>query len=299
MSGHQPSAARIALATCAALPDLDDDEGAPIAPLAARGVAAEPVVWNDPGVDWDAYDLVVIRATWDFVDHRPEFVAWAESVPRLANPADIVRWGTDKSYLRDLAAGGVPVVETTWLSPGSPTTLPTHGVYVVKPSVSCGSRDTGRYDLGNDAERALATELADRLRADGRTVMLQPYLHAVDSAGETGLVFAGGRFSHAIRKSAMLDGPAAEISGLYKPEEIAPRTPTDTELRTAERVLAAVPGGGERLLYARVDLVPDADGTPTLLELEAVDPTLFLLHDDRAPDRFADAIIACLNGHGR
>ncbi|HSA50608.1 MAG TPA: hypothetical protein VLH10_10935, partial [Yinghuangia sp.] len=284
MPGQQTASARVAFATCAALPDLDDDEAAPIAPLAARGVRAEPVVWNEPGVDWDAFDLVVIRATWDFVDHRPEFVAWAQSVPRLANSADIVRWGTDKTYLRDIAAAGVPVADTTWLTPGIRPILPNDGVYVVKPSVSCGSRDTGRYDLRDAAHRDLAADLVDRLLADGRTVMVQPYLHAVDTVGETGLVFIGGRFSHAIRKGAMLDGPAADIVGLYKPEKITRRVPSDAELRTARRVLAAVPGGPEALLYARVDLIPDADGTPTLLELEAVDPTLFLSHDDGAAE---------------
>jgi glutathione synthase/RimK-type ligase-like ATP-grasp enzyme len=287
--------ARVALATCSALPHLDEDERAAVAPLAARGIAAEPVVWDDPAVDWAAYDLVVVRTTWDYSARRDEFVAWAESVPRLANPADVIRWNTDKTYLRDLAAAGVPVVPTTWLDPDSTVTLPASGEYVVKPAVSAGSRNTGRYDLADPAQRALAAGLATRLLAEGRTVMVQPYLKAVDTAGETALLFLGGRYSHAVRKGAMLTGPATDV-GLYLHEEIAPRTATDSELHVAQRALSAVPGGAGRLLYARVDVIPDADGHPVLLELELAEPSLFLSHDDDAPTRFADATSALLKG---
>lgn len=295
MSAPQAATARVALVTCAELPDLDEDEIAPIAPLAARGVLAEPVVWNDPGVDWDAYDLTVIRSTWDYMDHHTAFLAWAEAVPRLANPADVVRWNTDKVYLRDIAAAGVPVVETTWLDAESTVTLPTSGEYVVKPAISAGSRNTGRYDLGDVAQRALAAGLATRLISEKRTVMVQPYLHAVDTAGETAVVFIGGHYSHAIRKGALLEGPAVDV-GLYMQEDIRARSATDSELHVAQRVLAAVPGGAERLLYARVDLVPDADGRPVLLELELTEPSLFLRHDEGAADRFADAVVARLAG---
>ncbi|WTW92413.1 hypothetical protein OG216_03080 [Streptomycetaceae bacterium NBC_01309] len=293
MSAPQAATARVALVTCAELPELDEDEIAPIAPLAARGVLAEPVVWDDPAADWDAYDLAVIRATWDYSERHAEFVAWADRVPRLANPVDVVRWNTDKTYLRALAAAGLPVVGTTWLDADSTLTLPTSGEYVVKPAISCGSRNTGRYDLADSAQRALAAGLATKLIAEKRTVMVQPYQHAVDSAGETAVVFFRGHYSHAIRKGAMLEGPAGEV-GLYKEEDIRARSATDTELHIAQQVLAAVPGGAERLLYARVDLVPDADGHPVLLELELTEPSLFLRYDEGAADRFADAVVAHL-----
>lgn len=293
MSAHPAPAARVALATCAELPKLDEDEIAPIAPLAARGIAAEPAVWNDPAVDWSAYDLVVIRSTWDYIDRHDDFVAWVDRLPHVANPADVVRWNTDKTYLRDLAEAGAPVAPTTWLDPDSTVTLPTTGEYVVKPAISCGSRDTGRYDLADIEQRALAAGLATRLLSERRTVMVQPYLHAVDTAGETALLFFNGHYSHAIRKGAMLDGPVGEV-GLYKEEQIRPREATDSELHVAQRVLAAVPGGPERLLYARVDLIPDADGHPVLLELELTEPSLFLRYEEGAAERFADAVAARL-----
>jgi hypothetical protein len=124
--------------------------------------------------------------------------------------------------------------------------------------------------------------------------MLQPYMAHVDDAGETALLYIGGRFSHAIRKGAMLDGPDLGVAGLYKEERIDPRTPSAAEHAVAEQVLAAVPGGTADLLYARVDLVPGPDGAPVLMELELTEPSLFLDYSDGAAERLADAIVARL-----
>ncbi|MGH8827937.1 MAG: ATP-grasp domain-containing protein [Jiangellaceae bacterium] len=283
---------RVAMVTCAELPDLDADERLVIPHLRDLGVDAVPAVWDDAGVDWSLFDLAVIRSPWDYHVRRDEFLKWAASVPRLANPEPIVSWNTDKRYLRDLAAAGNPVVPTSWLEPGDRVELPVTGEYVVKPAVSAGSVDTGRYDLGADDHRDLAIAHAERLLARGATVMVQPYLSAVDTAGETALLFIGGSFSHAIRKGALLDGPDRGTEGLYKPEEITSRTPAQAEFEVAADVLAAVPGGADQLLYARVDLVPGPDGSPVLLELELTEPSLFLGHDAAAARRLAEAIVA-------
>ncbi|MGC0415687.1 ATP-grasp domain-containing protein [Embleya sp. AB8] len=284
---------RVALVTCAELPDLDPDERLLFAPLAARGIRVEAAVWTDPAVDWAAYDLVILRSVWDYPDRREEFIAWAASVPRLANPAAVVTWNTDKTYLRDLTRAGLPVVETMWLEPDSTVTLPTSGVHVVKPAISAGSRDTERYDLASPEERALAAGHATSLLAAGRTVMVQPYLAAVDTVGETALVYFDGVFSHAVRKGPMLDGDAELIDGLYRAEEIAAREPSAAEFAIAARVLTEIPFAP--LLYARVDLIPGADGTPTVLELELTEPSLFLAYAPGAADRLADSIVAALH----
>ncbi|MEV7229190.1 hypothetical protein AB0M79_19510 [Polymorphospora sp. NPDC051019] len=288
---------RVAFVTCAELPDLDPDDRPAYDALVRRGVAVDMVSW-DADVDWAGYGLAVLRSPWDYVARRDEFVAWAATVPGLANPADVVAWNTDKRYLRELAAGGAPVVATTWLEPADTWSPPSTGEYVVKPAVSAGSRDTGRYLLGDAEHRRLAAAHAARLGAAGRLTMVQPYLSAVDTVGEAALVFLNGpdglTFSHSIRKGAMLTGPDLGGDELYKEEKISARTATAAELAVAARVLDLVPGGPDRLLYARVDLIPDADGSPLLVELELTEPSLFFPYADGAAERFADAVVGRL-----
>jgi len=265
-------------------------------------------VWDDPSVDWSGYDLAVLRSAWDYPSRRAEFLAWTRRVsgagvrarneagggeprrPRLANPADVVAWNTDKRYLGDLDRAGVPVVPTTWVAPGEEWSPPGHGHWVVKPAVGAGSLDTGRYDLADASQRSLARAHVDRLGTAGRVAMVQPYLTAVDTLGETGLIFLGSAYSHAIRKGAMLSGPAETVDGLYQLEEFSAREPSTVERDVADRALAAVPGGAHRLLYARVDLIPGPDGGPVVIELELTEPSLFLDTAEGAVDRLAAAI---------
>ena len=282
---------RVALATCREFDQLDEDDRLVVPALAAWGVRAEPAVWDDPTVDWTAFDLVVIRSTWDYIDRRDDFLAWAGSVPNLANGVDVLRWNTDKRYLCELAEAGVPVLPTEWLDPGDEVALPSGGEYVIKPAISAGSRDTGRFDLADPAQRELAVRHAQDLLHRGATAMVQPYLDAIDSVGETALLFMAGQFSHAVGKASLLTGPDTAVEGLFRAEKITPRQASTAELETAEAAVAAVPAmPAHDLLYARVDLIPDADGRPVLLELELAEPSLFLGHDDRAASRFAAAI---------
>jgi len=276
--------------TSAELPRLDADTRVLIAPLEARGVSVTPAVWDDPGVDWTAFDLAVVRSCWDYVPRREEFVRWAGRVERLANPAAVIAWNTDKGYLRDLADRGVPVVPTDWVEPGGDWDPPP-GEHVIKPAVSISSRDTGRYHREDADHVRLAREHVRRLHREGRTVMVQSYLRGVEDEGETSLVYLGGKFSHAMRKGAVLDGPDR---GARLPHEaspgLEPRRPTAAQQNVAERALAAVPAGPDGLLYARVDLVPDARGEPLLLELELTEPTLYFARVPEAAERFATLI---------
>ena len=309
---------RVALVTCAAMNGLDPDDELTVAPLKERGVQVEAAVWDDPDVDWAAYDLAVVRSTWDYYPRREEFLAWARRVPRLANPAAVLEWNTDKRYLRGLAAAGVATAPTTWVEPGAAWTPADAGEVVVKPAVSGGGNDTGRYDLADAEERRLAVAHARRLTGDGRLVMVQPYLAAVDEHGETALMFLGGQYSHTIRKGALLTGPDVGVEGLFRQEEITAREPSPEEVAAAEAVLAAVPFDRDDLLYARVDLVPDGvasgcseaepavkrprletgldgAGAPLLLEIELTEPSLFLATAPGAPERFADAVVAAIS----
>jgi glutathione synthase/RimK-type ligase-like ATP-grasp enzyme len=290
------TAAAVALATCADLPEGDADERLLPPALAARGIESRWAVWDDPAVDWSSFALVVVRSTWDYTARRDEFLAWADGVARLANPAAVLRWNTDKRYLDDLASAGLPVVPTAFVVPGGPRP-PLHGEVVVKPAVSGGSRDTGRFAPDRHRE---AHEHLTALGAAGRIAMLQPYLRSVDERGETALLHLGGELSHAIRKGAILRPGAAPLgaedveAGLFAAENITPRTPTDAERGVAGAVMAWLGGRFGTLLYARIDLVEGDDGEPRVLEVEVTEPSLFLGTSDGAPDRFAAAIAAAL-----
>ncbi|MEU4236474.1 hypothetical protein [Actinoplanes sp. NPDC026619] len=287
---------RVALVTCSLLPSLWDDDIPLRDALTARGAQVDIVRWDDSTADWPAYAATVLRSPWDYVARHDEFVAWARSVPRLHNPAAVVEWNTDKRYLHELAAAGAPVTPTAYVGPGELWSPPSSGEWVVKPTISAGSQDTGRYAL--PSQLALAEAHVARLTTAGRTAMIQPYLSAVDTAGETALMFfpdATGSltFSHAARKGPMLTGPD---EGKIDPgsEDITTRTPSPAELQAAERVLSAIPERLRDLLYARVDLIPGPDGTPLLVELELTEPSLFLRQSPEAAPRLAEAILSRL-----
>jgi glutathione synthase/RimK-type ligase-like ATP-grasp enzyme len=288
---------RIALVTYDPGPEPNRDSDLPVLldALRAAGAGAEAVFWDDAGVDWAAYDVAVIRSTWDYSWRADEFMAWARkcgALTRLANPAGVVGWNTDKRYLGDLAAAGVPVVPTRYLAPGDAVDLPDDQEYVVKPTSGAGARYAARYtpEQHESAVRHLA-----RMHDEGLTAMVQPYMKGIDVRGERALQFVGGRLLHASRKRAVLaPGTAFDADKVAHPG-LEPWAPTPAELAVAERALAAVPDAPE-LLYARVDLVDGEDGEPRVMELELVEPNLFLfLHPDSVP-AVRDAILAAAAG---
>ncbi len=280
---------KVLLASCASLPTGDGDDDALIGALADVGVDASWTVWGSG----EAADLVVLRSTWDYTDRRAEFLEWCSSVPTLANPAVVVPWNTDKSYMLDLARMGVPVVPTVLAEPGF-SDWPA-GEFVIKPTVGSGSRGALRVSPG-DFEAASA-----HLYSLGGPALVQPYQAAVDAVGETALVYFGGQYSHAFNKGAMLTKDAEyDESGLYIVERLSGAHPTGPQQRVAEDALdAAAEHLGLRrtdFLYARVDLVADAAGAPSLLELELVEPSLgFRQTDTTAPLRFASAVRTALS----
>lgn len=286
---------RVALATCAEV-GLDRDDISLPAALAEHGVEAVSAVWDDAEIEWAHFDLVVVRSTWDYVGRREEYLAWArhvEAVTALANPEAALAWSTDKRYLAELADAGIPVVETTFLAPGSEMVLPHAGEFVVKPAVSAGSRDTARYA---QADAELARDHGQRLLHTGRHVLVQPYLHQVDTEGETALLYLDGAFSHAVRKGPLLrPGVPATTDGLYVDEVVSPRAASAGQRALGERAIAALPFTD--LLYARVDLLGTDDGDH-VLEVELAEPTLFLELDEGAAGRLADGIVNRLDRRG-
>jgi O-ureido-D-serine cyclo-ligase len=283
--------ARVAAATDADLPPL-------LRALADAGLSPEAACWDDPEVDWSSYRLAILRSPWDYVPRYEEFLAWlgrADRMTSVLNRPDVVRWSTDKRYLRDLASHGVPVVPTTFFEPsGEPSSANELAPgadsvtdVVVKPVVSAGSKDTMRH-----SSRAAALGHVCDLLAAGRAVMVQPYQEAIDGYGETGLVYFDGVFSHGFRKGPILRRDAAPTDEFFAPEEITARDPSSAERTVADAALAASP---HDLLYARVDLVPSAGGEPVVLELELAEPSYFVAIAPESARRFADRVAARLH----
>ncbi|HTP39683.1 MAG TPA: hypothetical protein VMI92_08935 [Steroidobacteraceae bacterium] len=286
---------RVALLTARQYREVDED----LAPLAealpAAGLEAHICCW-DEAQDWSAFDLLLLRSTWDYMSRQAEFLAWAERASRaapLANPLDTVRWNIDKHYLGALAGAGVPVIPTVFLEPGDDAALAIErflagndcAEFVLKPAVGVGSIDAQRHAR---AARATALAHASRLLDAGRSALLQPYLARVDAEGESALVFFGGEFSHSIRKAALLRAGSGAAGSTIAPETIHARTASADELAVARQALAGIPAGVP--LYARVDLLRDAAGQSRVLELELIEPSLFFAHAAGAAARFASCI---------
>lgn len=290
----------VAIASFAGAAAGFDDDAALRAALQGRGVEASVVGWNAAEVDWHAFDAVVIRSTWDYTQRRDDFLAWADHVgERLHNAPALIRWNSDKTYLAELGAAGFPVVATTYVSPGDK--VPTlHGEVVVKPTVSAGGVDTGRFSAATHGE---ARALIARIQASGRTAMVQPYEAAVDTRGETALVLLDGVVSHVLPKRAVLapdevapvrtEGALTAAVAMYDDSLVGPGEASPAERELAAAITDHVASRfGYRPLYARVDLLARADGSPVLLELEAVEPYLYLEHAPDGVETLTAAILA-------
>jgi hypothetical protein len=288
---------RVAIASCTLVGEEWPDDRILAAELEARGCAATVEPW-DGDADWGAFDLIVIRSTWDYTWRRAEFLAWARAAgDRLRNAHELIEWNSDKRYLGDLAGAGLSVVPTTFVGPGDPEPE-LGGELVVKPSVSAGARDTGRFSAATHEE---ARQLIGRIREGGGTAMVQPYLSAADTAGETAVVFIAGHVSHVLHKKAVLapdevaplrPGGIEAAEAMFDPELVTAGAASDAQLETARLVMGHVGSRFGTPLYARVDLLTGTEGGPVLLELEAVEPNLYFGTTPGVAERLADAIVA-------
>jgi glutathione synthase/RimK-type ligase-like ATP-grasp enzyme len=252
--------------------------------LAARGVDAEPASWDDETVSWAGADLVAVRTTWDYTLRRDDFLAWAGAVAaetRLVNPLPVLTWNSHKRYLVELAAAGVPVVPTVLLEAGGsvPDVLG-EGPLVIKPAVSAGGRGA-RLGPAGDLRDTTAELLACG------DVLVQPAVDSIGRDGEVSLIRIGGTWSHAVRKLPAAGGFLVHEKHGGRLED---HLPTTREVAVAEQALAAAPGP---VAAARVDLVR-LDGEPVVMELELIEPELFLRRAPAAPARLADALLAVL-----
>jgi glutathione synthase/RimK-type ligase-like ATP-grasp enzyme len=283
---------RIAIATCANYADLKVDDELLREELEARGVESAPLVWDGAESDLDGFDACIVRSTWDYHEKHEEFLAWtrrvAETKP-LWNEAATIAWNSNKTYLRQLAERGVPIVPTVWVERGEhlllDELLAKQGweEAVVKPVVDLGARNLSRVPAGDSTGRAALTRTLERHDA-----MVQPFLPSVETQGELSLIYIAGNFTHAVRKRpAPGDFRVQSIwGGIVEPAEASPE-----HAEIAERALSQV---DPTPLYARVDLVEDLNGQPCLIELELIEPNLYLAQRRPAAGVLADAAVARL-----
>ncbi len=289
---------RVAVATFSAMPpEFTQDDRRIVEALRALGPEVDQASWDDEAVQWERYDAVVIRSTWDYSQRLDEFLTWVDRVgTRLHNAPPLVRWNAHKTYLADLAEAGIPTVPTRFVLPRDAGPK-LDGEVVIKPTVSAGARDTGRF---GPAAHGAAAALVESIQASGRIAMVQPYVPEVESIGETALVCLNGEPCHALRKGAILrpdevapirdDGVgAAEV--MYDPALVVTGTAGEAEVALARQVLDHVTERfGYLPLYARVDMIPGPGGKPMLMELEAIEPNLYLSQAEESVERVAAAI---------
>ena len=282
---------RIAIATCAAYPELKGDDEQLCETLQVRGCEAASVVWDEDGVDWSDFDLCLVSSTWDYHDKHEDFLAWTrrvEATTALHNPADLIAWNIDKRYLRELAKAGVPTVPTLWVDRGAEIDLEgelaTRGweEAVVKPVVDLGAKNLHRVQA-DEAQDALATVL------ERQEAMVQPFLPSLENEGELSLIYIEGDLSHTVRKHpAKGDFRVQSIWG----GTVESAEPEPQQVGAAERALSQL---NEPPLYARIDLVTDPSGNPALIELELIEPNLYLSTTAGAADLLANAVMARLS----
>jgi len=279
---------RCAFLTMACMEGFVSDDELAYAPLRERGWVVEAVAWNRPGVDWARYDLVVIRSTWDYQNSPTEFLAVLEEISRsgthLENAIDLVRGNMNKEYLRDLERRGISIVPTMWgsdLGPVDPMRIMgalDADEVVLKPVIGANADHAFRLGRGSSLWSEAAVAFADR------AYLAQPFIASVVTVGEYSLFFFDGQLSHVILKTPKLhDFRVQEEHG----GNIAPAPASPELVSAAEKVMAAIEGCP---LYARVDLVQLQDQSYGLMELEIIEPALYLRMDKEAPDRFACAI---------
>lgn len=258
--------------------------------LAARGIIVENVSWRSSTANWGDYDTVIIRSPWDYQHSVDEFMAVLEDIEAssavLWNPIEIVRWNVRKTYLQQLHDQGIVIVPTQFVQSPSESdirsmfeTLESDQI-VIKPVVGANANDT--FWLRPDSSGDLLQQIETLYH--GRLALLQPFIQSVVEYGETSHIFFDGQHSHSVLKTPKAgDFRVQEEHG----SRIQPIQPDSAIIECATRALQPVP---QQTLYGRVDLVELPNGQQAVMELELIEPSLYLTYDTDSAERFADAI---------
>ena len=261
-----------------------------VEPLAQRGCRVQSISWRDNEVNWNDFDLVVIRSSWDYQKDPEQFLAVLKSIEHsnasLLNSLKTVHWNINKRYLKDLQDQGVAIVPTQWLPRLTASDMDEliqnspDGQFVCKPLIGAGAEWT--YQLSANSSPSDRQEALDIYR--DQPLMAQPFVRSVIDVGEYSLFYFGGTYSHCVLKKPK--------DGDFRVQEehggrLLAVDPDGSLLLAADRAIATIP---EPTLYARVDLVRLDNGSPAVMELELIEPSLYFAHDPKSPERFAEAV---------
>jgi glutathione synthase/RimK-type ligase-like ATP-grasp enzyme len=280
---------RVALATYAGAPDLAPDDRLLIPALERLGIAATPVVWSDRSASWRDFAAVILRSCWDYHLRFGEFQDWLRSLERADircwNSSHTVRWNADKRYLLDLARRGVAAIPTMIAAHGRPHAVEAIAAaegwnhFVIKPAISASGYET--YALRTPLDAAARAAIV-RVATIG-DVLVQPFAPEIGESGELSLTFFDGAFSHATLKRARAGEFRVQTEHGGSVEATAVE---DTLVAQATNVVESL---DERPLYARVDGIARGDSL-LLMELELIEPNVFMSHHADGAQRFAAAI---------
>ncbi|MEM7199716.1 MAG: hypothetical protein AAF628_05580 [Planctomycetota bacterium] len=284
----------LVFATCDELPELDAGDRAVVAELRRLGHRARAAIWNDAREDWAAADAVIVRSCWDYHLEVDRFLGWLDQLDAMGvgvgNPTPVLRWNLDKRYLLELAAQGTDVVPTHLVAPRTewdlPAILEARGWQdaVIKPAISLSAHRTWRCTPANAAEVQQKFEAGQ----GGSGALIQPFIPEIAREGEWSLIYFAGRYSHAARKL-----PAAGDFRVQT-EHGGSRQATEPPPEVRESSDALVARRARDCLYARVDGVR-WEGVWHLMELELIDPELYVDRDAAAAARFAAAVAAAFS----
>lgn len=276
---------RIAFVTCERPIERDIDLDFLVPAMKRRDAVVETPGWSDSRVDWGGFDMAMLSSTWDYFERQDEFREWlreAAAATRLINPLEIVEWNLDKRYLLELEAAAVPTIPTVWIEPGGEEEAAAEiaelgwETVVIKPVIDLGARNLVRVGAEHVGQMLAAFDVA---------TMAQPYLPSVAAEGELSLVYVAGELTHSLRKVPARGDfrVQPQYGGTHEYEEFG------TVVRElAAGALAVVPSVP---LYARVDVVGTDDG-PAIIELELIEPALYLDAAPEAAETIADALLA-------
>ena len=281
---------RIAFLTMDSLEDFVSYDALVSDCLESRGIKVDNVSWRSPTVNWNDYDMVIIRSPWDYQQAADEFMTVMEAIDAssavLWNPIDVVRWNVRKTYLQELHDCGITIVPTQFVQ--SPTDSQIRGMFevfetdqiIIKPVVGANANDT--FWLRPDSSASDLQQI--ELLYSGRLALLQPFIPSVIEYGETSLIFFDGEHSHSVLKTPKAGDFRVQEEHGSRIQWIAPDSAL---IEFSRRALAPIP---QRTLYSRVDLVNLPNGQPAVMELELIEPSLYLCYDADSAARFADAI---------